>query len=271
MPLKQWDYAASRARANAADDYFRDLGLDPQNANTSVVGPSGLTMAFGRATNRMLEGNQGRAGTRTLYTPEQQNDYLALHTGSGSVYDSPQYGGERYLAPQWAGPEAGLVRLNATAANRAYTHYEDRLNERRAADEAAKKAAYNDEVSSIRRAQSTVGRLPAELQDVFQRMTPAEKAVIVQSSPEKQYATLAGSRMRAPAPPLAGKGMSTMSHGDVRGINDFLASPYRFDMFRQGSQPTEGVPTMKPLSPVKPTTTLPVQQSTPWWKLPTVL
>lgn len=67
-----------------------DLGLDPDNPGQALVGASGITTAFNRNTNRMLEGFRvGGAGARQL-TAGETTDAAALRDGTGSVYDNPR-------------------------------------------------------------------------------------------------------------------------------------------------------------------------------------
>lgn len=273
MPSKTWSYAQSAARANATDDYYRDLGLDPLNANTAVHTPSGGSLGVGRATNRMLEGARGLAGTRTLWNAPEQNDYLALHTGSGSPQDMPGMGGTNQVMPAEYGVEAGLARLNRTASNRAYDVFREKHSAMREEDKARFDAERATGVEDIRRQRSTIGKLSPELQGVYERMSPTEKNAIIHESPEKQYAQLSSSKLR-PTAPLKQTAAGYSYSGDQKGIEDFLARrgpgmPGSPDWYNPKSDrqdyPDLPVPTMKPLSATKPMTTLPQSTSKPWW------
>jgi hypothetical protein len=172
------------------------------------------------------------------------------------VYDSPARGGTRTLAPQWMSPEAGLVRLNTTAANRAYTNYENRQQENRAAENAQYEQARAEGVTNIRRAQSTVGRLPLELQDVFSRMTPREKEGIVAMSPEGQYAALSSSPLRPVYRTPNMGGMATP--GGIPDALNLHSSAPLFQSLGLSDETAAPVPTMRPLGAVKPTVSLPL-------------
>lgn len=72
-------------------NYYLDVGLDPDNPNTGLVGQEGLSSTFGRNTSRMLEGFKlGGGGARTL-TNQEMGSAWALGSKSpeqgGSFYD----------------------------------------------------------------------------------------------------------------------------------------------------------------------------------------
>lgn len=230
----------ANASRNPASDYLRNyylnLGLDPNAPNTPLVGTSGLSWASNRVADNMMEANRlGGPASRMVFNVNEQNANKALRTGSGSVYDDPLRGGENYVAPSWATPEAGARRLNTSSARsdaRAIAEGQQRQLQSNAA--AAQQRAYNQETARLRQANAFLGKLPADLQATYGRMVPEERNRVLDAGESGGYAILAGSSLR-PRRPLQPSGNGMVAPGrqtdflsgplQIPGINQYQANP----------------------------------------------
>lgn len=74
-------------------DHYLDVGLNPDNPNQALVGTSGMSVSFGRNTNRMMAAPFQSGGARTL-APEEMNAAVRGAVGDGSFLDD-------YNDPKW--------------------------------------------------------------------------------------------------------------------------------------------------------------------------